>query len=305
MLAGGALACAAAPSFALLAAAQVILGVGSAAVLTAGLAAAADWSEPGRRADVLAWTIVGQPAAWVAALPVIGRLSDLGWRWSWFVVPAAAISALAIVPARGRDASAAGVSGPRRSAWEKPEVRRWAFGELMAYAGWGGTLVYAGALLAESYDLGANTVALLLAAATTTYFPGAFIVRRRLDGDLQRLLPALALALAAGALAFGTIRTGPATSTLLFAVLVLIAGGRGIAGGAFGLNAAPAEKVSIGSIRSGSVQLGYLVGAAGGGLALHLGGYPAVGMVLAGFFAAAAAPYLTRPVPLPATPAPC
>jgi predicted MFS family arabinose efflux permease len=175
----------------------------------------------------------------------------------------------------------------------------------MAYAGWGGTLVYAGALLAETYDLGADTVALLLAAAAAAYFPGTFAVRRRLDGDLQRLLPALALALAAGALAFGTIRPGPVTSTLLFAALVLVAGARGIAGGAFGLGAAPAEKVSIGSIRSGAVQLGYLVGAAGGGLALQLGGYPAVGIVLAGFFAAAAAPYLTRPAALPASPAPC
>jgi predicted MFS family arabinose efflux permease len=305
VLAVGAIASSAAPSFGLLALAQVVIGVGAAAVLTAGLAAAADWSDPGRRADVLAWTIVGQPAAWVAALPVIGRLSDLGWRWAWLVVPLAATSAFAVVPASRRDTAAAAGAAPRRAAWRNPDVRRWAFGELMAYAGWGGTLVYAGALLAQTYDLGPDSVSLLLAAGATTYFAGTFAIRRRLDGNLQLLLPVLALALAGGVLAFGTIRTGPATSTALFAVLVLLAGARGIAGGAFGLSAAPAEKVSIGSIRSGATQLGYLVGASGGGLALQLGGYSAVGVVLALFFAAAAVPYLARVPALTAPTAPC
>jgi DHA1 family inner membrane transport protein len=305
VLAAGAIASAAAPSFALLAMAQIVIGVGAAAVLTAGLAAAADWSDPSHRADVLAWTIVGQPAAWVAALPLIGRLSDLGWRWAWLVVPLAATSAFVVVPVKRRADAAAAGAAPRRGIWRNPDVRRWAFGELMAYGGWGGTLVYAGALLAQSYHLGPDTVALLLAAAATTYFAGTFAVRRRLDGNLQLLLPMLSLALAAGVLAFGTIRTGPATSTALFAVLVLLAGARGIAGGAFGLSAAPAERVSIGSIRSGATQLGYLVGASGGGVALQLGGYSAVGGVLALFFVAAAVPYLARVPALTAPTAPC
>jgi predicted MFS family arabinose efflux permease len=293
LLAAGSAGSAAAPSFAMLALAQVAIGVGSTGVLTAGLAAASEWAPPDRRADVIAWTIVGQPAAWVAALPVIGRLADLGWRWSFVVVPPIALVAWLVVP-RGRQTPAAGTAEAKSGdAWRRPEVRRWAIGELMAYAGWGGTLIYAGALLSDSYGLSAETVALLLAAGAVTYFPGAFFARRRLEGDVQLLLGVLAAVLAAGTAVFGSLRTGPALSTIVFGVLVLVAGARGVAGGAFGLNTAPSDKLAIGSIRSGAGQLGYLLGAAGGGLALGLGGYQAVGVVLALFFAAAAAPHLS------------
>ena len=289
-LAAGAIASAIAPTFALLAAAQVILGVGGAAVLSAGLAAAADWPAREQRTRVLAWTTVGQPAAWVLGLPAVGALSAFGWRWGWIVVPAAAVAALAVLP-RGPSRTAP-ISAPSRSAWGDPAVRRWAFGEVMAYAGWGGALVYAGALLTESYNLGADSVGLLLGAAAVAYFPGTFAARRRLEGDLRPLLAGLALALALGAAAFGALRPSAAVSTGLLALLILLAGARGITGSAFGLNAAPQHKVTIGSIRAAATQLGYLLGAAAGGIALELGGYPAVGLTLAGFFAAAATPHL-------------
>jgi predicted MFS family arabinose efflux permease len=183
-------------------------------------------------------------------------------------------------------------------AWRDARVRGWAFGEAMAYAGWGGTLVYAGALIGETYGLRADVVALLLAGAAVAYFPGTFAARRRLDGDLRPLLALLALALAAGSILFGLVRVSPAVSTGIFALLVLFAGARGIAGGAFGLNAAPEDKVTIGSIRSGATQLGYLTGAAAGGVALQAGGYSAVGLTLGAFFAAAALPHLASLRPL-------
>jgi predicted MFS family arabinose efflux permease len=279
-------------------------------VLAAGLAAAGEWPAPERRADVIAWTIVGQPAAWVAALPVIGRLAESGWRWTWVVVPLAAAAALIALPKGRADASPQASRKSSGRVWEVPGVRAWAFGELMAYAGWGGTLMYSGALLAESYGLSANTVALLLAAGAVTYFPGAFSARGQIDGDLRTLLGVLAALLAVGTAVFGLVRPAPAVSAALFAVLVLVAGARGVAGGAFGLTAAPEHKLAIGSIRSGVGQLGYLVGAAAGGLALTVGGWAAVGMVLALFFSAAAAPHLAPrlraraavPVPLAVRP---
>jgi predicted MFS family arabinose efflux permease len=269
-----------------------VIGAGAAMVLAAGLAAAGEWPAPERRADVIAWTIVGQPAAWVAALPVIGRLAESGWRWTWVVVPLAAAAALIALPKGRADASPQASRKSSGRVWEVPGVRAWAFGELMAYAGWGGTLMYSGALLAESYGLSANTVALLLAAGAVTYFPGAFSARGQIDGDLRTLLGVLAALLAVGTAVFGLVRPAPAVSAALFAVLVLVAGARGVAGGAFGLTAAPEHKLAIGSIRSGVGQLGYLVGAAAGGLALTVGGWAAVGMVLALFFSAAAAPHL-------------
>jgi DHA1 family inner membrane transport protein len=292
LLAAGALLSAVAPALAMLAAAQVVIGFGSTAVLAAGLAAAAEWSEPDRRADVLAWAIIGQPAAWVAALPVIGRLADIGWRWTWLVVPVIAAVALAGLPRVRVARTAAAPATSPGGAWKIPGIRGWAMGEVMAYAGWGGTLTYAGALLSESYDIGAGSVAILLAGGAITYFPGAFAARRRLDGDLRVMLAGLALVLAVGDAIFGAVRVSPALSTVIFAALVLLAGARGIASGAFGLEAAPSHRVAVGSIRSGAGQLGYLAGAAAGGLALEVGGYAAVGGVLAGFFILAALPHL-------------
>jgi DHA1 family inner membrane transport protein len=289
----GALASAAAPSFVLLALGQVVIGAGLAAVLSAGLAAAVEWPEPEARSRVLAWTIVGQPAAWVAGMPVVGALSDIGWRWGWILVPASALVAIAALP---REPAREGPKlRPRDTgrAWRDRRVRRWALGELMAYAAWGGTLVYAGALLGDSYDLRAGTVGLLLGGAAIAYFPGTFAARRRLEGDKRRLLASLALALAAGVAAFGLVRPSVGVSTALFALLVLLAGARTIVGSAFGLDAAPGHKVGIGSLRSAATQLGYLLGAAAGGLAVNLGGYEALGVTLAAFFAAGAVPYLS------------
>ncbi|MFL6017141.1 MAG: MFS transporter, partial [Gaiellaceae bacterium] len=145
LLAGGALVSGVAPSFAVLALGQLVIGVGVAAVLSSGLAAANDWSDDESRSRVLAWTIVGQPASWVVGLPIIGALSNLGWRWGWGVVPAAALLAAVALPCAPK--SRRTVLRPRDTwrAWRDRRTRRWAFGELMAYAGWGGTLVYAGA----------------------------------------------------------------------------------------------------------------------------------------------------------------
>lgn len=294
-LAAGALMSAVAPSFAALAAAQVVVGAGLAGVLSGGLAAAVEWPERERRATVLAWTTVGQPAAWVAALPLVGVLSSVDWRLSFGIVPIATLAAYAALPkATPRPDPDACADCTAQHLMRNPQVARWAFGELMAYAGWGGMLVYAGALLSESYGLGASAVGLLLGGAAVAYFPGTFAVRKRLDGDLRALLGRLALGLAAASVLFGAVRPAPWVSTGLFAVAIVLAGARGIAGSAFGMHAAPGQKLAIGGIRSAATQLGYLLGAAAGGLALDVGGYGGLGVALAGFFVLAAAPHMAR-----------
>jgi len=45
-------------------------------------------------------------------------------------------------------------------------------------------------------------------------------------------------------------------------------------------------------MRSVATQLGYLLGSAVGGVALDIGGYPALGIALAGFFGLASLPHL-------------
>src|ERR671923_3158 len=109
LLAFGSLASASAPSFTALAAAQVAIGAGVAAVLSAGVAAAGEWARPQERTRVLSWALLGQPAAWVAGMPLVGIVAEFDWRLAWLVLPLAS-SALALVAVR-----------VRRSAGETPE----------------------------------------------------------------------------------------------------------------------------------------------------------------------------------------
>src|SRR5829696_4344387 len=68
MLALGALASAAAPSLAMLAAAQAAVGAAAGLLIAGALAASAAWSEPGRRSRALAVASLGQPMSWVAGM---------------------------------------------------------------------------------------------------------------------------------------------------------------------------------------------------------------------------------------------
>jgi predicted MFS family arabinose efflux permease len=281
-----------APSFAVLAAAQVVVGAGGAIVVSGGVAAAARWSAPSERARVLAWTLLGQPAAWVAAMPLVGALSDASWRLALVVPVAAGVVALVALARRPADAPEPARTGVRALLRGDPAVAGWAAGELLAFSAWGGTLTFAGALLVESYGISVGVVGILLAAAAIAYFPGSMLARRRAQAAPRPLLVALGGALAALVAVFGAARLGLGFSVVLFAVLVALAGARTLAGSAAGLAVAPCSAVAAMSIRAAALQLGYVVGGALGGAALSLGGYPLLGAVLAVLFAAAALPHL-------------
>ena len=310
-LAAGALLSSAAPSFVALAAAQVPVGFGLAFVLAGGLAAAAEWSAPEDRPRVLAWTLLGQPGAWVAGMPIIGLVADLDWRLAFAIPFTAAATALMAVRRRTRSAPAApetAQTGSGTSIWRRPEVVGWAVGELMAFTAWSGVLVYIGALLIESYGLATRTTGLLLAAAAAAYFPASVLTQRVVARHARMVLISLGLTAAAGTAVLGGVTPSAGFSTALFALIVAAVGGRTLAASAFGLQSAPDDRVAISAIRAAMTQLGYLGGAALGGAALAAGGYPALTHVLALAFVLAVIPHIAlviaasrrRPAPLPA-----
>ena len=293
LLALGASASAAAPSLFTLAAAQVAVGAATGLLISGGLAAAASWTPPKRRAKALAWASLGQPASWVAGMPLIGMTADLGWRYAWLGVPLAAAGAgLAAVRSRPREVreNATGSRAyPLR--WDAKLVG-WTIGELLSYAGWGGALVYAGALLLESYDASAGTVGLVLGGAAIAAFPGNFLARRWLSGYSRELLAVLGILAASIAAVFGTVRPGLGVSSAIFTLLVLVACTRTVAGNAFALYVTPQRRLAVMGVRASTVQLGYLLGAGLGGAALASGGYTLLGATLATLFALGAAPHL-------------
>ena len=289
----GSVASAAAPTLIALAAAQVAVGAATGLLISGGLTAAASWAPAERRAATLAWASLGQPASWVAGMPLIGMTADLGWRYAWLGIPlVAGVAGLAAVGSRPRErrtSTRAPRAYPLR--WDA-RLAGWTIGELLSYAGWGGALVYAGALLVESYDLAPGTVGLLLGAAAIAAFPGNFLARRWLSGSARELLVVLGLTAAAITAIFGTVRPGPVVSAATFTLLVLVACTRTVAGSTFALYVTPERRLAVMGVRASTGQLGYLLGGGVGGAALAAGGYPALCLTLAGLFALGTAPHV-------------
>ncbi len=287
----GSVASAVAPSLTALAVAQVAIGGATGLLVSGALAAAAAWVAPERRAATVAWASLGQPASWVAGMPLIGLSADLGWRYAWLGVPlVAGLAGLAAVAARPRDQRAPASSGYSLR-WDTKLVG-WTIGELLSYAAWAGTLVYAGALLVESYDAAAGTVGLLLGASALAAFPGNLLVRRWLTSSPRELLVVLGLAAAAGTVFFGNVRPGLGVSTATFTLLVLLATTRTLAGSTFALYVTPERRIAVMGVRGSTAQFGYLLGAGIGGAGLAAGGYAALGVALAGLFALGATPHV-------------
>jgi MFS transporter, DHA1 family, inner membrane transport protein len=282
---------AAAPGFAVLAAAQVGIGVGLGLVLSAALAAAGQWA-PQAQARTLSWALVGQPAAWIVGMPLAGAVAERSWRFAWVAVPlASSLVALVALATRPRD-TAAVVAADEPTLWEHAGARGWAVGELLAYGGWAGTLVFVGALLVDSYGTSTTVVGLLLAGAAVAYVPGNFLARRIVDRRARSLLRHGGVVSGVGVAVLGALRPGVLFSGVLFAALAFVAGGRTLAGSSLGLRLAPSCRLQSMSVRTAATQYGYLLGAVVGGAALALGGYRMLGAALGGLYVLAAVPHL-------------
>ncbi len=293
VLAAGSLLSAAAPVFAVLAAAQVAVGAGIAMVLSGGLAAAAEWSAPQQRARVLSWALLGQPFAWIVGMPAIGLLGGLNWRWGWLAVPfLASAAAFAAVAVRRGDESREPPVGAWRLLRRDRVVAGWALGELFAWSAWAGTLVFAGALFVESYGASTATAGFLLGLAAVAYLPGNLLARRHVESSARLLVAAVPPLAAAIVLLFGAWRPALGLSAALLALLAFVAAARTIAGSALGLEVCSQRRVFAMRIRTAATQFGYLLGSALGGIALAAGGYAALGAVFAVMFLLAAAPHL-------------
>jgi DHA1 family inner membrane transport protein len=294
---------AAAPSFPVLAAAQAVLGVGIGLLVAVGIAASREWPAPPERPQVLAWAIAGMPAAWIVGMPVIGAVADTGWRPAWIAVPGAAgLLALALVRIRPPDAASRRTGGGA-SAWRRPAVARFAVGELLANAAWASVLTYSGALLLESYAISPTVAALGLGLMATAMLPGTFTARRRAAHATPALLAGLTAFQATAVLAVCALRLNAGVTLALLAAMAFVNGRRSMVASALGMNAAPDDRVAVMSMRAAANQLGYLLGAAAGGLALALGGFSALGLTLAALFATAVLIHFTPPISTP-TPVP-
>jgi predicted MFS family arabinose efflux permease len=173
-----------------------------------------------------------------------------------------------------------------------PGVVRWSTGELLAFSGWAGALVYVGALLVDTYDLSIAATGLALGFGALVYVPGNLLFRRWVDAYSRRLLVALAVSAAAMVAVLYALRPSVWFTVAAFAALSFIAGGRTLAGSARGLGLAPELRLGVTGVRTAALQSGYFVGALVGGIALASGGYSLVGLAFSALFVGAAIPHL-------------
>jgi predicted MFS family arabinose efflux permease len=291
-LAVGSLVSALAPDFSVLIAAQALAGFGIGISYSAAVAATAEWSTPVDRSRVLAIALLGPPLAWIVGMPLVGLVGEIDWRLAWVVVPVSmAIVAILLVLRRPASPPAPARAG-LRAVLGYPGVVRWSTGELLAFSGWAGTLVYVGALFVDTYDLSIAGTGVALGFGALVYVPGNLLFRRWIDAYSRLLLVALAISAAATVVVLYALRPSVWFTIAAFAALSFIAGGRTLAGSARGLGLAPELRLGVTGVRTAALQSGYFVGAAVGGIALASGGYSLVGIAFAALFVGAAIPHL-------------
>lgn len=299
LLALGSLASAAASSFALLALAQVPIGGAIGVFTTAALLAAADWFPTERRQAALSLALIGQPAAWIVGMPLVGVVGDQSWRYGLaFPFVAALVAGVAVIGRVGEPPTSVPATS-LRAVLSYHGVARWLGAELLSNTAWAGVLVFSGALFVESYGVSSRAAGLGLATGALGYVVGNRLARE-LRGDRSSLyLPGLAIALAVAALSFGALRASFAVSIGLLSMSAFFAGARTLVSSSYGLSfPAHVRPAAMGS-RAATMQFGYLGGSTLGGLALVIGGYTGLGAVLGALLLAAAA-VLVLPLRSPA-----
>ena len=281
LVALGSLASAGAPSFPFLVLAQVPVGAGVGVLTTSGTLAAAAWVAPELRAKALSWALIGQPAAWIVGMPLIGLVGATSWRYGWLVLPfaGAAVASLLLARRRGSDVGEHATPAALRGALQDADVRRWFIAEVLANTAWAGVLIYAGALFVESYDAPTPLTGVILAVGAGAYVLGNMALRGRAGNKPRGVLVVLLLLLAFWTGLFGVVRPSIVVSTLLFSAAAFAAGGRTLVSSAFAVSASPELRPALVGARAASMQAGYFAGALLTGAALAAAGYAGLGLV--------------------------
>ena len=286
---------AAAPGLALFYLAHAVTGVGVACLLSAGFAGVAASFEHHEAPWAMGWVVGAQSLAWILGNPVIGVLAESSWRLSYAVPAVICLAALCVglgaaeggpVAARGEDRS---IRAGLAAVFSDDSARRWATAELVAYSAWTAELTYAGAFYIEEYGVSEAAVGVLLAVGSIVFLFTS-VNTSRLTRGLPRRPLIVACALGMGFMLVLVLNVAPAVWVTLafFCVMATFAAMRSTGSSALGLGQLPGRPGSMMGARTASAQMGYMVGAAGGGLVLAVSGFGTLGFVLCAGMAASA-----------------
>ena len=294
----GAAATAASPTLAVFYAAHVITGLGVGCLLSAGFAGVASYFSGREMAWAMGYVVGAQSLAWIVGNPIVGTLADIGsWRLS-YLVPASICAAALVaglllrsagMPTQAAAAPADGDAPPRpepiseglRAVFADPSARRWTISELVAYTAWSAELTYAAVFYIRNYDTGVGTIGFLLAGGSVVFLLTS-LNTARLTTRFTRKPLLVASAVGMGAMLIPMLNWAPSAAGTfgMFCVMAVFAGVRLAGSSALGLDQLPDRPGAMMGARTSAAQLGYMVGAAGGGLVLALWGFGTLGFVL-------------------------
>ncbi len=192
-------------------------------------------------------------------------------------------------------------------------ARRWTLAELVGYSAWAAELTYAGAFYIEKYGVSEGAVGVLLAVGSVVFLV-ASLNTARLTERLPRRPVLVASALGMGIVLAPILNWAPAVLATLgmFCVMAVFAGLRSAGSSSLGLDQLHDRPGAMMGARTASAQLGYMIGAAGGGAVIAVAGFGTLGFVLLAGMAlsalllagvtdpsadAKAAPSLPEPIP--------
>ncbi len=285
----GAVASAASPTLLVFYAAHAITGLGVACLLSAGFAGVASYFDRGEMTWAMGYVVGAQSLAWILGNPIVGALADAGsWRLAYLVPAsiclAALVAGLALRPMPGLVATSGRPDSIRdglTAVFRDRSARRWTIAEMVGYSAWSAELTYAGAFYIREYGVSVGSVGVLLAVGSVV-----FLITSLNTARVMALVPRkpilVACAFGMGAVLIPILNWAPSVpgTLAMFSVMAVFAGVRSAGSSALGLDQLPGRPGAMMGARTAAAQLGYMVGAAGGGAVLALWGFGALGVVL-------------------------
>ena len=212
----------------------------------------------------LSWAVVGQPAAWIVGMPLVGLVGAGSWRLGWIALPLAAslVAALAVLgrleqnPRPGRPGTRCRFASRSRAtvfgAGSSPSCLRTRPGSERSCT------------RARCSSTSITPRAGRRASCSRAQRSGTSRARWASDAPpcsiLTSLSRVLALGLAVCEAAFWWIRPDELTSTVLLTLTASVAGGRTLLSNSHALGHAPEVRTTLTGLRVATVQLGYFLG---------------------------------------------
>jgi predicted MFS family arabinose efflux permease len=285
----GAAGTAASPTLAVFYAAHVVTGLGVACLLSAGFAGVATYFSGREMAWAMGYVVGAQSLAWIVGNPIVGALADAGsWRLAYVVPASVCLAALAagwllrpVAGAVATDGEPDTIRDGLRAVFGDRSARRWTISELVAYSAWSAELTYAAVFYIRNYDTGLGTIGFLLAGGSLVFLVTS-LSTARLTTRFRRKPLLVACAFGMGAMLVPMLNWAPsvAGTFVMFCGMAVFAGIRLAGSSSLGLDQLPDRPGAMMGARTSAAQLGYMVGAAGGGLVLALWGFGTLGVVL-------------------------